>query len=245
MKYKKIYKNIIIFILVAIAGIFYYKQEIYADGHENTSPIYVEENSEVTSLAPTVTLAVTVSPAVVNDTKYASTTSESVEVTEEEMIFVHVCGAVIESGVYELQKGSRVIDAVTLAGGFEKTAAKDAVNQAQELSDGVRLYIPTIDELKEEDSLNPEYITYGSNQNVSIDKNVAGNEEGVESKVNINTADKELLMTLQGIGDAKAQSIISYREVHGEFQKIEDLCNISGIKDAVYNKIRDYITVSD
>lgn len=245
MKNKKTYKNIIIFILVVIAGIFYYKQGIYADGHENTSPVYVEENSEFTSLAPTVTLAVMVSPAVVNDAKNASAVSDSAEVTEEEMIFVHVCGAVKESGVYEMQKGSRVIDAVTLAGGFEKTAAKDVVNQAQELSDGVRLYIPTIDELKEEDSLAPEYITYGSNQSDSIDRNIAGNEDGVGAKVNINTADKELLMTLQGIGEAKAQSIISYREVHGEFKKIEELCNISGIKDAVYSKIKDYITVSD
>lgn len=73
---------------------------------------------------------------------------------------------------------------------------------------------------------------------------VTGSDQKDEGKININTAGKEDLKTLPGIGDAKADSIISYREMNGGFQAIEDLMNVEGIKDGVFNKIKDKITVT-
>ena len=151
---------------------------------------------------------------------------ENVEVgqeTEEEDeaqdgIFVFVCGAVVNAGVYELPVGSRVFEAVQMAGGFSENAATAQINQAEMLEDGIRLYIPTIDEMMKEQS----------------------EEDG---KVDINTAPKEELMTLPGVGEAKAALIIQYREEHGSFQTIEDIMNISGIKEGLFGKIKDYIKV--
>ena len=112
-------------------------------------------------------------------------------------------------------------------------AAADWINQAEALSDGERIYVPTQEEAEE------------SAQSVSgqwADPN--GNAGGsVSDKININTAAKEELMTLSGIGASKAESILKYRQEHGNFQSIEDLKKIEGIKDGVFNKIKDDITV--
>lgn len=161
--------------------------------------------------------------------------------TKNEYMFIHVCGAVNQSGVYELAVGSRVIDAVNLAGGFSDDAAVDAINQAQKLTDGLRLYIPTIDDLENANGIKDEYpiITIVPVNDSSSDKGT------LETKININTADKKTLMTLPGIGDSKAQSIITYREKNGNFSSIEAIQKISGIKEAVYNKIKEFITVSE
>lgn len=147
---------------------------------------------------------------------------ESAEETEEEnlsnSIFVFVCGAVIQEGVYELPEGSRVFEAIEMAGGFTEDAACTKINQAEILSDETRLYIPTVDEVVEE-------------------------QMEADGKVNLNTASKELLMTLPGIGEAKATQIIQYRDEHGTFQKIEDVMNIEGIKEGLFLKIKDYIKI--
>lgn len=151
---------------------------------------------------------------------------ENVEVeqeTEEESkpqdsIFVFVCGAVVNAGVYELPVGSRVFEAVQMAGGFSENAATAQINQAEVLEDGIRLYIPTMDEMTEGQSKD-------------------------DGKVNINTAAKEELMTLPGVGEAKAALIVQYREEHGRFRMIEDIMNISGIKEGLFGKIKDYIKV--
>jgi competence protein ComEA len=151
---------------------------------------------------------------------------ENVEVEQEaeeedkkqDGIFVFVCGAVVKAGVYELPAESRVFEAVQMAGGFSENAATAQINQAEMLEDGIRLYIPTMDEMMKEQS----------------------EEDG---KVNINTAAKEELMTLPGVGEAKAALIVEYREEQGRFQKIEDIMNISGIKEGLFGKIKDYIKV--
>lgn len=133
-------------------------------------------------------------------------------------IFVCVCGAVKCEGVYELPAGSRVFEAIQMAGGFSEEAAVSRINQAEVLKDETRLYIPTMNEIVEEQS----------------------KEDG---KVNLNTAAKEELMTLPGVGQSKAALIIQYREEHGKFQTIEDIMNISGIKEGLFGKIKDYIKV--
>lgn len=137
------------------------------------------------------------------------------------------------SGVYELRTDARIYEALEAAGGMTEDAAADWINQAEALSDGERIYVPTQEEAEE------------SAQSVSgqwADPN--GNAGGsVSDKININTATKEELMTLSGIGASKAESILKYRQEHGNFQSIEDLKKIEGIKDGVFNKIKDDITV--
>lgn len=143
---------------------------------------------------------------------------------EKSSVFVHVCGAVKFESVYELKEGDRVVDAIKAAGGFLETASTDDINQAELLSDGIRIYIP----FKEED---------GSRQNEEMK---ASNSA---SKVNLNSADKERLMTLPGVGESRALSIIQYRKENGRFKDIKDIMKINGIKENLFNKIKDNITV--
>ena len=163
---------------------------------------------------------------------------EQPEADEEECIIrVHVCGAVNCPDVYELPKNSRVIDAVKMAGGFQKEAGQDGVNLASELSDGMRVRIPT----KEEILAQSEQIPVLSTQ--TEETSLPGQNETQEQRVNINTADETELMTLPGIGSARAKSIIEYRSQHGSFQTIEDIMKVSGIKEAAYTKMKEKITV--
>jgi len=142
---------------------------------------------------------------------------------DSENIFVHVCGQVNVPGVYELPAGSRVYEAVLLAGGFTEKAAEDAMNQAQVLEDAQQLYVPSKEELEK------------AQTNVGTDS---------EGRVNLNHATREELMTLPGIGEAKAEAIIRYRNQQGDFRTIEEIMEIEGIKEGVFRKIEDQITVS-
>ena len=152
---------------------------------------------------------------------------------KEEVIYVHVCGQVVSPGVYCLNKESRVTDLIKMAGGFTEEASVDYVNLAQKLVDGEQIYIPSKEEVLKLD--------LSSKVNLPIEN--SENKELIEEKVNINTADKSKLMTLTGIGEAKAEAIIQYREEHDGFRSIEELKQIEGIKDGVFNKIKDKITV--
>ena len=152
-----------------------------------------------------------------------------------EEIYVHICGQVISPGVYCLKKGSRVNDLIELAKGFTEDASIDYVNLAQKLVDGEQIYIPSKKEVLEMDISFTSKITSSTGDNKE--------NEFVQEYVNINTADKSKLMTLTGIGEAKAEAIIQYREEHGGFRSIEELKQIEGIKDGVFNKIKDKITV--
>ena len=143
----------------------------------------------------------------------------------EEYINVFVSGAVNNPDVYTLKKGSIIKDAVDLAGGFSEEACRDYVNLAKKLEGGEHIMIPTM-----------EQMSGLSVQNIL--------EESQKSTlVNINTATKEELMSLPGIGERKADSIIEYRNSK-PFSAIEDIMNISGIKEAAFNKIRDKICIN-
>lgn len=143
-------------------------------------------------------------------------------VTTETMIYVHICGAVSNPGVYEIAEGSRLYELLSLAGGVSEEGCADALNLAELLRDGQRIVIPTFEEAE------------------TIQDMV---EQTAQGRVNINTASAEELMTLPGIGEAKAADIIQYRETQGKFQTTEDIMKISGIKDALFQKIKDRITV--
>ena len=159
--------------------------------------------------------------------------SEEAEAPEAEpapsLIKVFVCGQVAREGVYELPEGSRVCDAVEAAGGFTAEADETYVNQADFVSDAQKLYIPAKSEVREMEE-----------KAASSQEDPAGGNDGL---VNINTADLAALMTLPGIGQTKAQSILDYRQQNGPFEKAEDLMQVSGIGQASFDKLKMYITV--
>lgn len=147
--------------------------------------------------------------------------SHAAAVTDESPaeICVYVCGAVNAPGVYTLPAGSRVYEAVRMAGGLSDEADEKAVNQAELLTDGRQVTIPTKAEVLKE-------------------------EEGAAGgPVNINTAGVSELMRLSGVGESRAKDIIAYRKEHGAFSVPEDIMKVPGIKEAVFEKIKDDITV--
>lgn len=159
-------------------------------------------------------------------------TDESSETSENTgYVYVYVCGAVRQEGVYRLQEGSRINDALILAGGLTEDAASGVLNLAESLQDGQKLYFPTKDEMENQQGV-PVDGTYTDGQT---------NNSEQSQKIDINTADKEQLMTLSGIGEAKAESIIRYRAEHGNFTQIEDITNVDGIGESLFQKIKEYI----
>ena len=142
-------------------------------------------------------------------------------------IAVHVSGAVAAPGVYELEEGARVADAVELAGGFLEGASENALNLARVLNDGEQVVVPTAEE-------------HAAQQFAA---EASGGAAGVGGKVNINTASAEQLDTLPGVGESTAQKIIADREANGPFSSPEDLKRVSGIGDKKYAELADLITV--
>lgn len=191
---------------------------------------------------------------------------EEVEVNDENgdeadvsNVFVDIKGAVISPGVYEIENNKKVIDVVQLAGGLLENADTSMVNLAKKVTNEMVIIIYTVDEVRKameteavakivdnkcvcpkvtNDACLKQNSTSTSN-NDNLDDNVS-NEGGI---VNINTATIEELLTLSGIGESKAKAIVEYREDHGDFKKIEDVMEVSGIGEALYEKIKEHITV--
>lgn len=168
--------------------------------------------------------------------------------SEKELpVVVYVCGAVLETGVYELPPGSRLADAVKAAGGFDEDANDTYVNLAAECIDGMKLYIPTTSETEASKSLGTTGSLQGSEdgrpESFDISGGLANADTSVAGLVNINTASKEELTTLSGIGAGYADRIIAYRNEKGPFRSIEDIMKVSGIKEKLFSKIKDQITV--
>ncbi|WP_099466510.1 helix-hairpin-helix domain-containing protein [Konateibacter massiliensis] len=161
----------------------------------------------------------------------ADTGGTAVETASEEeqdknekttVICVYICGEVQNPGVYEVEEGARLYQVVELAGGILDTASRNYLNLAECVTDGQKVMVPTEEEAEQLET---------------------AKEEAASGLVNINTANEEGLTTLPGIGAAKAKSIIAYRESKGGFQSIEELMEIEGIKEGVFNKVKDLITV--
>ena len=156
---------------------------------------------------------------------------EDTEQARETEIYVHVCGCVKKPGVYRLHFGARTQEAIDAAGGFSEKANQTAWNSAEVLQDGMQVYIPSKDEAKE--ALNEEQ---------SLGKDLSASQK--EDTVNINTASKEELMTLPGIGESRADAVIACREEKGSFTSIEGIKDAAGIGDGIFNRIKDLITVN-
>ncbi len=167
---------------------------------------------------------------------------------------VDVKGEVINPGLYTLNSDLRVEDAINAAGGLTYNASTDVINLSKKLKDEMVIIIYSKAEVA-------DFVKTKKEENIKIDKCKEGvgdvendacidssNTENNDSSstnaiVNLNTATKEDLMTISGIGDAKADSIIKYREEHGSFTSIEQLKEISGIGDSIYDKIKDHFTI--
>lgn len=172
-------------------------------------------------------------------TKDGQTTEVPSSESEALKIAVHISGAVHNPGVYYFFPGERIIDAVEAAGGFNEDADRDYVNLAEPLGDGYKVMIPTVNEVAQRKCVGESdcFVIKGNEQ---IKENLTENANGL---VNINVADEAMLMTLKGVGKARASAIIAYREENGFFQKPEDIMKVSGIKEAAYSKFKDQITV--
>ena len=166
---------------------------------------------------------------------------------QQAMIYVDVCGAVANPGVFQLAAGSRVFQAIEAAGGYLPEAALTCVNRAGVLTDGQQLYILTQEEM-ERQGLDPAEMAKASDGQMNGSAGTGQNTEMTaqvqqDNRININTADEAQLTTLTGIGATRAQAIIAYREENGPFAAIEDIMNVQGIKEGTFAKIKDEIVV--
>lgn len=175
-------------------------------------------------------------PVLVSDGNISVSSQQLEEIYDDSVIndnagfsYVHISGAVNNPGVVELKSGSRLFEAVEKAGGFTEDASTDYCNLALIIADGEQYYIPTIFEASV------------MALNSSETKAVSHYDEA--GRLNINVATKDELVKLPGIGDTRADAIISYRESTGVFAKAEDIKNVSGIKDNLYSQVADYIYV--
>lgn len=218
---------VIIVILLAIGYYIYYKnnntyEEFEGSVNSEKFTTYEEEEKEYTQ-------------------QESKIEDEEDDAPNKEIIIVHITGEVKNWGVIELEEGSRVIDAVNKAGGFTDEADTEKVNLAYELTDGVKIYIPSKNEDVENSVTTQKYITTDSGDNVITEE--SNMKKTSNSLVNINEATQTELETLPGIGPSTALKIISYREENGKFSSIEDIKNVSGIGDNKFENIRELISV--
>ena len=181
---------------------------------------------------------------------------ENEETTKEDTdkIIVHVSGAVNKEGIVELEENSRISDAIDKAEGLKENADTKNINLAFKLEDGMKIYIPTIGESREQNKQNGQsqnqtlmdetskYVTSSSGV-VQEEQTNGQSEQKKNEKININTATQTQLETLPGIGPSTSLKIVNYREENGKFKNIEDIKDVSGIGDAKYENIKDLICV--
>ena len=162
--------------------------------------------------------------------------TETEEISEEASeVCIDIGGAVHSPGVYRVESGTRLYEVIALAGGLRSDADTNSVNQAAVVEDGIKIIIPVSSASNEEGNIS------ASTENITVN---ASDSTGTVSTdfVNINTADKEQLKTLSGIGDVIADRILEYRSVN-RFNKKEDIMSVKGVGSAIYEKIKDRIIV--
>ncbi len=174
-------------------------------------------------------------PTISIETSNRAEESQASTNTEPKKIYVHVGGAVISPGLYELTEGDRVQQAISLAGGFSEGANADALNLARQVTDGEQIIVPAVQEVTNEDA--------SSTSSTSQSSSATSSSATATGKVNINTATSEDLQTLKGVGPAMAQKIIDDRTANGPYKTIEDLKRVSGIGDKKFAAIEASICV--
>ena len=161
-----------------------------------------------------------------NERKASFSVNSSNISKNDDRIGVYISGEVKNTGVYYLKKDSRITDLINICGGLTEEADVSKINPAQKLNDSDKIIIP-----KKEENLNTESIEDTNESDINV-----------QEKININTATKDELTSLNGIGEATANKIINYRNKN-KFKEIEDIMNVSGIGKSLFEKIKDYITV--
>lgn len=151
-----------------------------------------------------------------NDSNY--NIESSFESASKLYCMIDLRGEVMRPGIYKIESGSLVNDVIELAGGFTKMADKNSVNLVMSITSNMKIVINTINDVNDDQKT----------QDVCI---------------NLNTCNKEQLLSIPRIGEVKANAILSYRETYGGFQSVEDLLKVSGIGDALYSQIKIYFTV--
>lgn len=178
--------------------------------------------------------------------------SSAIQQPVSRTIYVDVCGAVVNPGVYELSSDSRVFQAIEKAGGYLPGAAASYLNRARSLSDGQQIYVPTQEEvdsqtipLTQDETAQDGMVQEGTAQTGTAAYNTADGTGTTQAgqRIDLNTADVSQLSTLTGVGESKALAIIAYREENGPFTSIEDIMNVPGIKEGTYEKIKDKIAI--
>lgn len=173
-------------------------------------------------------------------------TLQTLETTQQE-IYVYICGAVNNPGVYQVENNSLLNDAVNIAGGLTQNAAINNINLVLLINQNMTIYIPTQDEVDNQ-LYTGEVVTLGSNtQNQQTGASTSAQQQEIQSstnqQININTATKYELMSIPGVGEVTADAIINYRDEHGSFISIDELTNVDGIGEGKLNRFRDYICV--
>ncbi|GAG66175.1 unnamed protein product [marine sediment metagenome] len=151
-------------------------------------------------------------------------------------VIIHIAGAVKNPGVYQLKSTDRIVDALKIAGGASEEASLDLINLAALLKDGQKIIIPykTYSETGEE--INTNTYSYVSSA-------YSSSSVSTSAKININTADANMLQILPGIGPVLSERIIEYRNQNGLFGVIDDIKDVSGIAEKKYEGIKDLICV--
>lgn len=210
-------KYLCIFILIAVCGVLYSCQR-----KNNDSKVKIEQaGDQIIGEKSTVEDVVTDN---ITGDNIGNNSCDNTGSDTYKMICVHITGYVVNPGVYNVNEGARVYEVVRLAGGFLPEADESYLNLASVVCDGQKIYVLSVEEAK---TAKPFVSDMDS--------------ETAKKLVNINTATKEELMQLSGIGESRALSIIAYREKNGEFSEITDIMKVAGIKEAAFDKIKDYI----
>lgn len=175
---------------------------------------------------------------------------EKVEVDlKDDLVYVDIKGAVKKPGVYKINSDKKIIDVITMAGGLMENANTDNINLSRKVTDEMVIIIYTNEEVKNSNIVDTvikvvdkECVCPNIQNDGCINTEINDSITNVNKTININTATLEELMSINGLGEAKAKAIIKYREENGFFKIIDDLLNVSGIGEALFEKIKEYIT---
>lgn len=175
---------------------------------------------------------------------------EKVEVDlKDDLVYVDIKGAVKKPGVYKINSDKKIIDVITIAGGLMENANTDNINLSKKVTDEMVIIIYTNEEVKNSNIVDTvikvvdkECVCPNIQNDGCINTEINDSITNVNKTININTATLEELMSINGLGEAKAKAIIKYREENGYFKIIDDLLNVSGIGEALFEKFKEYIT---
>lgn len=171
------------------------------------------------------------------------------EEKEEDIYKVDIKGQVISPGIYTMPATSRVIDVIEKAGGLAENANTTVLNLSKKITDEMVIIVYSNEEVanfsktKELENIVQEKCEQKDSTSLKNDACICNASDSLTGLISLNTATLEELITLPGIGEAKAKDIIDYRSANGNFQTIEDIKNVPGIGESLFAKIKDYITI--